>query len=107
MFRSMYTAASGMTAQQLNLDNIANNLANSSTAGYASAQVDKKKIGQLAVAIQTAFQQMGVFRVPERAYRSLRVRTNHSQTIKRPSLAGSLIRTGSSPRCKRKKTSHN
>jgi chemotaxis protein MotB len=28
---------------------------------YASAQVDKKKIGQLAVAIQTAFQQMGVF----------------------------------------------
>lgn len=34
MFRSMYTAASGMTAQQLNLDNIANNLANSSTAGF-------------------------------------------------------------------------
>ena len=61
MFRSLYTAASGMTAQQLNLDNIANNLANSSTAGYASAQVDKKKIGQLAVAIQAAFQQMGVF----------------------------------------------
>jgi flagellar basal-body rod protein FlgG len=34
MFRSLYTAASGMTAQQLNLDNIANNLANSSTAGF-------------------------------------------------------------------------
>ncbi len=34
MFRSMYTAASGMTAQQMNLDNIANNLANSSTAGF-------------------------------------------------------------------------
>jgi len=28
---------------------------------YASAQVDRKKIGQLAVAIQEAFQQMGVF----------------------------------------------
>ena len=34
MFRSMYTAASGMTAQQMNLDNIANNLANASTAGF-------------------------------------------------------------------------
>jgi flagellar basal-body rod protein FlgG len=34
MFRALYTAASGMTAQQLNLDNIANNLANSSTAGF-------------------------------------------------------------------------
>ncbi len=34
MFRSLYTAASGMTAQQLNLDNIANNLANSSTSGF-------------------------------------------------------------------------
>src|SRR5262252_10007934 len=34
MSRAMYTAASGMQAQQLNLDNIANNLANSSTAGF-------------------------------------------------------------------------
>lgn len=34
MFRSLYTAASGMMAQQMNLDNIANNLANSSTAGF-------------------------------------------------------------------------
>jgi flagellar basal-body rod protein FlgG len=34
MFRALYTAASGMTAQQLNLDNVANNLANVSTAGF-------------------------------------------------------------------------
>lgn len=34
MFRALYTAASGMIAQQLNLDNIANNLANSSTSGF-------------------------------------------------------------------------
>jgi flagellar basal-body rod protein FlgG len=34
MFRALYTAASGMIAQQLNLDNIANNLANASTAGF-------------------------------------------------------------------------
>jgi flagellar basal-body rod protein FlgG len=34
MIRALYTAASGMTAQQLNLDNIANNLSNSSTTGF-------------------------------------------------------------------------
>jgi len=34
MFRSLYTAASGMLAQQLNLDNVANNLSNASTAGF-------------------------------------------------------------------------
>jgi flagellar basal-body rod protein FlgG len=36
MIRALYSAASGMTAQQLNVDNIANNLANSNTAGYKS-----------------------------------------------------------------------
>ncbi|HUI76032.1 MAG TPA: flagellar basal-body rod protein FlgG [Candidatus Acidoferrum sp.] len=34
MYRALYTAASGMEAQELNLDNIANNLANSTTAGF-------------------------------------------------------------------------
>ena len=34
MYRALYTAASGMEAQQLNLDNVANNLANASTAGF-------------------------------------------------------------------------
>ena len=34
MLGALYTAASGMTAQQLNLDNIANNLSNSSTTGF-------------------------------------------------------------------------
>jgi flagellar basal-body rod protein FlgG len=34
MFRALYTAASGMSAQQMNLDNIANNLANASTSGF-------------------------------------------------------------------------
>jgi len=39
MFRALYTAASGMTAQQLNLDNIANNLANSSTTGFQARRL--------------------------------------------------------------------
>lgn len=34
MIRALYTAASGMTAQQMNVDNIANNLANANTTGY-------------------------------------------------------------------------
>ncbi len=34
MIRALYTAASGMSAQQSNLDSIANNLANSATAGF-------------------------------------------------------------------------
>ena len=34
MFRALYTAATGMEAQQLNLDNVANNLSNSSTSGF-------------------------------------------------------------------------
>ncbi len=34
MLRAMYTAASGMEAQQLNIDTIAHNLANINTSGY-------------------------------------------------------------------------
>ncbi len=34
MIRALYSAASGMTAQQLNVDNIAHNLANANTSGY-------------------------------------------------------------------------
>ncbi len=39
MIRALYTAASGMNAQQLNLDNIANNLANASTSGFQQRQL--------------------------------------------------------------------
>jgi flagellar basal-body rod protein FlgG len=34
MLRALYTAASGMSTQEMNLDNVANNLANSSSAGF-------------------------------------------------------------------------
>jgi len=39
MFRALYTAASGMSAQQLNLDTIANNLSNASTSGFQRRRV--------------------------------------------------------------------
>jgi flagellar basal-body rod protein FlgG len=34
MMRALYSAASGMRAQEINVDNIANNLANANTVGY-------------------------------------------------------------------------
>ena len=39
MIRALYTAASGMSAQQANLDTVANNLANSATAGFRRRQL--------------------------------------------------------------------
>jgi flagellar basal-body rod protein FlgG len=39
MFRALFTAATGMQAQQTNLDTIANNLSNSSTAGFQSRRM--------------------------------------------------------------------
>ena len=40
MIKAMRTAASGMYAQQLNVDTIANNLANVNTAGYKKSKVE-------------------------------------------------------------------
>jgi flagellar basal-body rod protein FlgG len=34
MIRALYAAASGMAAQEMNVDNIANNLSNANTVGY-------------------------------------------------------------------------
>lgn len=44
MVRSLWTAATGMTAQQTNLDTISNNLANVNTAGYKSEQTQFKSL---------------------------------------------------------------
>jgi flagellar basal-body rod protein FlgG len=40
MIRALYTAASGMTAEQMNLDTIANNLANASTTGFRQLRLE-------------------------------------------------------------------
>jgi len=39
MIRALYTAASGMSAQQANLDTVANNLANSGTTGFRARRM--------------------------------------------------------------------
>src|SRR6185295_5363891 len=40
MSRALYTAATGMQVQQQNVDNIANNLANSSTVGFKRSRLE-------------------------------------------------------------------
>src|SRR6185436_16104285 len=40
MIRALYTAASGMTAQQANIDNVAHNLANVNTSGFKKSRVE-------------------------------------------------------------------
>ncbi len=40
MIRALYTAASGMNAQQANIDNVAHNLANVNTTGYKKSRVE-------------------------------------------------------------------
>src|SRR5512134_2046025 len=40
MMRSLWTAASGMTAQQFNIDTISNNLANVNTTGFKQNRAD-------------------------------------------------------------------
>ncbi len=45
MNRAMYAAASGMAAQQQNLDVIANNLANADVAGFKGAQLSFASLG--------------------------------------------------------------
>lgn len=44
MMRSLWTAASGMLAQQTNLDTISNNLSNVNTAGYKKDTVEFKSL---------------------------------------------------------------
>jgi flagellar basal-body rod protein FlgG len=40
MIKSLYTASTGMNAQQVNLDNISNNLANANTTGFKRSRVE-------------------------------------------------------------------
>ena len=61
MDSGFYAACAGLKARAQALEMVANNLANLNTTGYSSSQVDRRKVGKLAVAIQVAFQELGVF----------------------------------------------
>ena len=44
MMRALYTAATGMIAQQSNVDNISNNLSNVNTVGYKEQRTEFKSL---------------------------------------------------------------
>ena len=49
MVRSLWTAATGMNAQQTNVDTIANNLANVNTMGYKTQAAQFKSLLYLSL----------------------------------------------------------
>ena len=49
MMRSLWTAASGMMAQQTSVDTISNNLANVNTVGYKSESTEFKSLLYLSL----------------------------------------------------------
>jgi flagellar basal-body rod protein FlgG len=80
MIRALYTAATGMLAQQLNLDNIANNLANASTTGFHSSRLQfQDLIYQNMVAPGSAATQQTT--IPEGLQIGLGVRPASSEVI--------------------------
>jgi len=60
MIRSLYTAATGMEAQQLNIDVIANNLANVNTTGFKRSRVDFQDLLYQTIRTAGAAQAQGV-----------------------------------------------
>ena len=60
MIRSLYTAATGMGAQQLNMDVIANNLANVNTTGFKKGRVDFQDLLYQTIRSAGATQAQGV-----------------------------------------------
>jgi flagellar basal-body rod protein FlgG len=62
MIRALFSAASGMVAQQLNIDNVANNLANANTTGFKNRRVQfQDLLYQTLTAPGTASGQQTVF----------------------------------------------
>ncbi|HWM07966.1 MAG TPA: flagellar hook-basal body complex protein, partial [Solirubrobacteraceae bacterium] len=54
MDRGLYIAASGMLAEQIRQDQIANDLANASTAGYKADRTAQRSFGDLLLANSTS-----------------------------------------------------
>ncbi len=74
MMRALWSAASGMMAQQLNVDTIANNLANVNTAGFKRQRVDFQDLMYQAIKLPGSPAASGV-QVPTGIQVGLGVRT--------------------------------
>jgi flagellar basal-body rod protein FlgF len=59
MDRGLYLAASGMLAEQIRQDQIANDLANASTAGYKAERTTQQSFGELLLTNSVTGQQVG------------------------------------------------
>jgi flagellar basal-body rod protein FlgF len=59
MDRGLYLAASGMLAEQQRQDQIANDLANASTAGYKAERTTQQSFGQMLLTNSVTGQQLG------------------------------------------------
>jgi flagellar basal-body rod protein FlgG len=59
MERGLYIAASGMVAEQMRQDQIANDLANASTPGYKADRVTQRAFGDLLLSNSATGQQIG------------------------------------------------
>lgn len=79
MVRSLWTGATGMIAQQLNVDNIANNLANVNTTGYKTEVMEFKSL--LYQTIQTRSTTANVEQKPIGAEVGLGVRNSSITSI--------------------------
>lgn len=83
MLRSLYTAASGMMAQQFNVDTISNNLANANTTGFKQIRPEFQDLLYLSIQQPVAPQQggQGTPSAPSGLYIGMGVKDSGSQTI--------------------------
>ena len=84
MVRALWTAASGMIAQQTNVDNIANNLANVNTTGYKTSTAEFKSL--LYQTIQTKTTSANGDNKPIGAQVGLGTRTSSIQILRAKNL---------------------
>ena len=59
MDRGLYLAASGMLTEQIRQDQIANDLANASTAGYKAERTTQQSFGEMLLTNSVTGQQVG------------------------------------------------
>ena len=85
MIRSLYTAATGMEAQQLNLDVTANNLANVGTAGFKKSRLDFQDLLYQTIRSAGADQAQGM-QVPTGIQVGLGTRPGATQKIFTPEI---------------------
>ncbi len=78
MVRSLYTAATGMIAQQSNVDNISNNLANVNTIGYKQEKMEFKSLLYQTLQTRTTSANGETKPIPAQAGLGTRVASNTS-----------------------------